>query len=50
MMIHVRKIMLIQPMVITIKGGGEKGDNFFFPNLNYMNIRDNHMQVYNKTI
>ena len=38
-------------MVITLEGegeGSEQGDDLFFTNLNYVKIRDNYMQVYNK--
>ena len=30
------------------KGGGKQGDGLFFTNLNYVKIRDNYMQIYNK--
>ena len=31
-----------------IGGGGEQGDQSLFLNLNYVKVRDNYMQVYNK--
>ena len=38
-------------MVITLKGGGGgKGWWSIFENLNYVNVRDKYMQVYNKKI
>ena len=48
--LHVRKIRLIQPMVITLKGGGEGWIGWWslFANLNYVNEETNYMQVYNK--
>ena len=44
----VRKNRLIQPIVITLERGGWIGWWSLFANLNYMNVRDNYMQVYNK--
>ena len=43
----VMNIRLIQPMVITLEGGWI-GWWSFFVNLNYVNVRDNYIQVYNK--
>ena len=45
----VRKIRLIQPMVITLKGGWIGWWSLSI-NLNYVNARDNNMQIYNKKI
>ena len=43
----VRKIRLIQHMVITLEEGWIMWWSLF-ANLNYVNVRDNYMQVYNK--
>ena len=45
----IRKIELLQPKVITLEGGWI-GWWFLFVNLIYMNVKDNYMQIYNKTI
>ena len=45
----VRKIRLIQPKVITLKGGWI-GWWSLFVNLNDMNTSDNYIQIYNKII
>ena len=49
-LIFIRKMRLIQQMVITLKGGGWIGWWSLFVNLKYVNVRDNYMQIYNKTI
>ena len=46
-LIVVRKIRLIQPMVIILEGG-VKMVMVSFANSNYVNVRGNYMQVYNK--
>ena len=37
-------------MVITLEEGGWIGWWSLFANLNYVNVREKYMQVYNKTI
>ena len=56
-MLSNRKNWLIQPKVITLEGGREKGGGGEWiglwsrsENLNYVNARDNYIQICNKTI
>ena len=46
-LINVRNLRLIQPMVITLEGGGVNRVMVSFRKFKQVNARDNYMQVYN---
>ena len=46
-LINVRNLRLIQPMEITLEGGGVNRVMVSFCKFKQVNARDNYMQVYN---